>query len=147
MRTWSSRHECGRTFGTPDTDRINGIVSNKLEHNDSRIGEFSVLPLGFRDPSIGMGTLDGDELVICPRDAGISGCDKEWLGDVLCLLRSSSSENVGDLSVVSGLDWRGLDHWRGIVWDPGIVGKRCLHVCYDCLCLIALFPGCDDVCS
>ena len=22
---------------------------------------------------------------------------------------------------------------------PGIVGKRCLHVCYDCLCLIALF--------
>ena len=111
----------------------------KLEHNDSRIGEFSVLPMGFHDPSIRMGTLDGDELVNCPRDAGISGCDKEWLGDVLCLLRSSSSGNAGDLSVVSGLDWRGLDHWRGIVWDPGSVGKLCLHVCYDCLCLIVLF--------
>ena len=125
------------TLVPPDTDRINEIVSNKLEHKDSRIGEFSVLPLGFRDPLIGMGTLDWDELVVCSRDAGISGCDEEWLGDVLCLLRSSSSGNAGDLSVVSGLDWRGLDHWRGIVWDPGIVGKRCLHVCYDCLCLIA----------
>ena len=45
----------------------------------------------------------------------------------------------GDLSVVSRLDWRGLDHWRGIVWDPGIGDKCCLHVCYDCLGLIALF--------
>ena len=100
---------------------------------------FPVLPLGFHDPSIGMDTLDGDELVICPHGAGISGCDKEWLGDILCLLRSSSSWNARDLSVVSGLDWRGLDHWGGIVWGPGIVGRRCLHVCYDCLCLIALF--------
>ena len=58
------------TLMPPDTDRINGIVSTKLEHNDSRIGEFSVLPLGFRDPSIGMGTLDGDELVICPVTLG-----------------------------------------------------------------------------
>ena len=33
----------------------------------------------------------------------------------------------------------GLDHWRGIVWDPGIVDEQCLHVCYDCLCLTALF--------
>ena len=42
-------------------------------------------------------------------------------------------------AVVNKLDWRGLDHWRGIVWDPGIVDKRCLHACYDCLCFIALF--------
>ena len=38
-------------------DRLDEIVSNKLEHTDSRIGEFSVFPLGFHDPSIGMSTL------------------------------------------------------------------------------------------
>ena len=54
-----------------------------------------MFPLGFRDPSIGMSILDGGELVICSRDAGISGCDEEWLGDVLCLLRSFSSGNAG----------------------------------------------------
>ena len=102
--------------------------------NNSQIGEFSVLSLGICDPSIDMNTLDGDELVICPRDVGISGGDEEWL----CLLYSASSGSVGDISVAVGLDCKGLDHWRGIVWDPGIVGKRCLHVCYDCLCLIVL---------
>ena len=45
----------------------------------------------------------------------------------------------GDLSVVSGLDWRSLDQWKGIVWDPGIVDKCCLHVYYGYLGLIALF--------
>ena len=44
-----------------------------------------------------------------------------------------------DNSVAAGLDCKGLDHCRGIVWDPGIVSERCLHVCYDGLCLIALF--------
>ena len=29
--------------------------------------------------------------------------------------------------------------WRGVVWDPGIVGQQGLHICYDCLCLMALF--------
>ena len=47
------------TLVPPDTDRLDEIVSNKVEHTDSRIGEFSVFPLGFRDPSIGMSTLDG----------------------------------------------------------------------------------------
>ena len=37
------------------------------------------------------------------------------------------------------LDGQSLDYWRGIVWEPGIVGQQCLHVCYDCLCLMALF--------
>ena len=57
----------------------------------------------------------------------------------LCLLYSASSGSTRDKSVAAGLDCKGLEHWRGIVWDSGIVGKRCLHVCYDCLCLIALF--------
>ena len=98
-----------------------------------------MLPLDFRDLSIEMGPQEGDELGISSRDAGISGCNGKEISDVLCLLRSSSSENAGVLSVVIRLDWRGLDHWRGIVWDPGIAGKRRLHMCYDCLCLIALF--------
>ena len=37
------------------------------------------------------------------------------------------------------LDGRRLDHWRTVVWDPGIVCSRALSVFYDCLCLMALF--------
>ena len=119
----------------PDTGRNAWFDNNELELMDSRIGEFSVLSLGVCVPSIDMGTLGGDELVIFSRDVGISDGDAEWL----CLLYSASSGSVWHNSVAAGLDCKGMDHWRGIVWDPGIVGKRCLHVCYDCLCLIALF--------
>ena len=44
-----------------------------------------------------------------------------------------------DNSVAARLDCKCLDHWVGVVWDPGIVGHQCLHVCYDCLYLMALF--------
>ena len=118
-----------------DTGRIVRFNNNDLEFMDSRIGEFLVLSLGVCDPSIDMDTLDGDGQGICSRDVVISDGDEEWL----CLLYSASSGSTWDKSVAAGLDCKGLDHWRGIVWDPGIVGKRCLHVCYDCLCLIALF--------
>ena len=37
------------------------------------------------------------------------------------------------------MDGRRLDHWRTVVWDPGIVDSWALAVCYDCLCLMALF--------
>ena len=70
------------TLVPPETDRINVIDSNKFF-------------LDFRDPLIGMGTQEGDGLVICSRDAGISGCDEKGISDVLCLLRSSSSGNAG----------------------------------------------------
>ena len=109
--------------------------NSELELRDGRIGESSVLSLEICDPSIDMTTLDGDELGICPRDVEISGGNEEWL----CLLYSASSGSTGDISVADGIDCKGLNHWRGIVWDPGIVGKRCLHVCCDCICLIALF--------
>ena len=45
---------------------------------------------------------------------------------------------TGDLKGRS-VDGRRLDHRRTVVWDPGIVGSRALSVCYDCLCLMALF--------
>ena len=37
------------------------------------------------------------------------------------------------------VDGRRLDQWRTVFWDLGIVGARALSVCYDCLCLMALF--------
>ena len=37
------------------------------------------------------------------------------------------------------LDGRRLDHWSTVTWDPGIVVSHALSVCYDCLCLMALF--------
>ena len=87
------------TLVPPDTNRIAVIDSNKLDHKDSRIGKFSVLPLDFRYLLIEMGPLEGYELDICSRDAGISGCDEKGISDVLCLLHSSSSGNAGVLSV------------------------------------------------
>ena len=32
-----------------------------------------------------------------------------------------------------------MNHSRTISWDPGIAGSRTISVCYDCLCLMALF--------
>ena len=32
-----------------------------------------------------------------------------------------------------------LNHWHTVSWDPGIADSRVLSVCYDCLCLMALF--------
>ena len=45
---------------------------------------------------------------------------------------------AGDLKGGS-VGGRRLDHWRTIVWDPGIVDSRALSACYDCLCFMALF--------
>ena len=58
---------------------------------------------------------------------------------MLCLLIFSSPGNAVNLPVVDGPNWRGLTHWRGIVWDPGIIGMPHLRLCCDCLRLIALF--------
>ena len=47
-------------------------------------------------------------------------------------------ENLHDLRSGS-VDSQRLNHWRTVTWDPGIVDSRALSVCYDCLCLMALF--------
>ena len=121
----------------PDTDRtfrLNNTYS-ELELLDSQIDEFSVLSLGTGDIFMDMDALDGDALGACTRYVGILDGDEGWL----CLLYSASSGNSWDTSVAVGLDCKGLGHCRGIAWDPGPVGGRCLHVCCDCLCVIALF--------
>ena len=108
-----------------DMGRIVRFDNNELALMDSRIGEVSVLSLGICDPSINRNALE----------VGISDGDIEWL----CLLYSASSGTAWDNSVAARLDCKGLDNWRAIVGDPGMVGQQCLYVCYDCLCLIALF--------
>ena len=37
------------------------------------------------------------------------------------------------------VDSPGLNHSHTVSWDPGVADSRVLSVCYDCLCLIALF--------
>ena len=109
----------------PEIDRIVRVDSNELALMDRRMGEVSVLSMEICDPPIHSDTLD----------VRISHGDMEWL----CLLYSASSGSAGANTVATRLDDKGLDHWRGVVWDLGIVGQQCLDVYYDCLCLIALF--------
>ena len=59
-------------------------------------------------------------------------------GVCLCLLCPDSTEDLQDLRGGS-VDGQRLDHWRTVSWDPGIADSRTLSVCYDCLCLMALF--------
>ena len=37
------------------------------------------------------------------------------------------------------VDSQRLNHWHTVSWDPGVADSRVLSVCYDCLCLMALF--------
>ena len=37
------------------------------------------------------------------------------------------------------MDSQRLDHRHTVSWDLGITDSRALSVCYDCLCLMALF--------
>ena len=53
----------------------------------------------------------------------------------MCLLYPVGAGNLKGESV----DSQRLDHRRTVIWDPGIVDSRVLSVCYDCLCLMALF--------
>ena len=32
-----------------------------------------------------------------------------------------------------------MEHSHTVTWDPGIADSRTILVCYDCLCLMALF--------
>ena len=92
---------------------------------DKRMDEISVFSCPICDPSIHNGTWDME----------CSHGDTEWV----CRLYSAGTGSVDNGTVAIKLDGQSLDHWRGVVWDPGIVGQQCLHGCYDCLCLMVLF--------
>ena len=98
---------------------------DELFSQDERTDEVSGLSLPICGLLIHRGT----------SDMGLSHGDTRWF----CLLSSAAAGSVKDGSLTIGLDGQGLDHWRGVVWDPGIVGQQCLHVCYDCLCWMTLF--------
>ena len=68
-------------------------------------------------------------------DVSLSHGDTERI----CLLYPADVRSVKSGTVGFTLDGRKLDHWHSVVWDPGIVGSQALSVCYDCLCLMALF--------
>ena len=57
----------------------------------------------------------------------------------LCLLSSTDAKagHIGTSSMKLG--GQSLDHWCGVIWNPGIVGQQDICVCYDCLCLIVWF--------
>ena len=107
-----------------DIERMVRIDNNELALMDRQMGEASVLSMEICDPPIHSDTLD----------ARISQGDTE----LLCLYSASLGSTRDDTRAIIVYD-KGLDHWRGVVWDPGIVGQQCLHVCYGCLYLMALF--------
>ena len=56
----------------------------------------------------------------------------------LCLLCPGGTADLRILRNGS-VDGLNMDHTRTATWDPGITDSRTLSVCYDCLCLMALF--------
>ena len=68
-------------------------------------------------------------------DVRLSHGDMTWL----CLLSSADAGTVEDRAMSMGLGGQSLDRWRGGIWDPGIIGQQDICVCYDCICLMALF--------
>ena len=104
----------------PDIDRIVRTDNNELALMDTRRGEASALDMDSCDPLFHSDTLN----------ARISQGNTEWL----CLLYSDGLESARDDFMAMA-----MDHWKGVVWDPYIVGQQCLHVCCDCLYLMALF--------
>ena len=117
--------EEGVPLVSPVIDRIVRRSNDELVFMDRRMGEVSVLSREVWDPLIQSDTWD----------VRLSHGDTEWF----CLLYSAGSGSVGNETMAIRLDGQGLDHCRGVVWDPGIVGQQCVYVCYDCLCLMALF--------
>ena len=89
--------------------------------------EVSVFTWPICDPLIHIG--DGD--------VDLSHGDTERV----CLLYTAGVRSVNNGTVAIALDGQRLDHWHSVVWDPGIMGSQALSVCYDCLCLMALFQA------
>ena len=82
---------------------------------------------------------DVDEEDSCDSDMGsMADLERDTYGGRLCLLCPDSMDDLQDLQGGS-VDSQRMDHWRTVSWDLGIADSRTLSVCYDCLCLMALF--------
>ena len=108
----------GVPLATPVVDQDVRWINDELFSKDDRTEEVSGLSLPICGLLIHRGT----------SDVGLSYGDTRWF----CLLSSAAAGSAKDGAFAVGLDGQGLDHWRGVVWDPGIVGQQCLHVCSDC---------------
>ena len=95
-------------------------IRDELFSQDERTDEVS----GFSLPMCGLLIHRGTS------DMGLSHGDTRWF----CLLSSAAAGSAMDRAFAVGVDGQCLDHWRGVVWDPGNVGQQCICVCYDCLC-------------
>ena len=71
--------------------------------------------------------------MISVADREMNVCDRR-----LCLLWPVGTADLRTLRDRSVGDLR-MNHSRTISWDPGIADSRTISVCYDCLCLMALF--------
>ena len=98
-----------------------------LDSRNGRTDRVSELSLPMCNPQIQCGASNGT--LLC--------ADVAWL----CLLSSANAGTVEDSAMSLGLGGQSLDHWRGVIWDPGIVGQQSIWICYDCLCLMALFQA------
>ena len=81
-------------------------------------------------------------LTVCNSQFRSGASDVTLLSEGMTWLSLLSSANVktGEVGTMSmDLGGQGLGQWRGVIWNPGIVGQQCVYVCYDCLCLMALF--------
>ena len=67
--------------------------------------EVSVLPWPIYVPPIHRGT----------SDMGVSQGDMKWFW----LLSSADAGSVDSGTMARRLSGQGLDHWRGVIWDPG----------------------------
>ena len=98
-----------------------------LVGKDKRMDEVSVFSWTICDPPIHIG--DGD--------VELSHGDMERF----CLLYPADPRSMHNGTETIAMDGQRLDHWRSVVWDPGIVSSQGLSVCYDCLCLMSLFQA------
>ena len=117
--------DMGAVVIPPVVDRPVRRIMNMMVDKDNRMDEVSVLSWPICDPPIHIGV----------RDADLSHGDTERV----CLLYPAGARCVNNGTVAIALDSQRLDHWRSVVWDPGIVGSQGLSVCYDCLCLMTLY--------
>ena len=113
----------GAPLVSPVIDQPVRRFTDRLVCKDKRMDEVSVFSWPICDPPIHIGTWDME----------FSHGDTE----LVCLLYSAGAGSVDNGTVAIGLDGQSLDHWRGVVWDPGIVGQQCLHGCYK----LPLFDG------
>ena len=125
MLTLQILSDVGVTVIPPVVDRPGRRIMDGLVGKDKQMDEVSVFSWPICNPLIHFEAGDVD----------LSHGDTERV----CLLYPTGAGSVNNGTVAIALDGQRLNHWRSVVWDPGIVGSQGLSIYYDCLCFMALF--------